>query len=266
MSISNILLLSYGTHSCSTAPLCRDVTAFLLAYRRYLGWTWRPSAVPVETAELGGFGHERPPQRALMSHGVVLRTVKGPVKLARPRNAPPFGPNSSAVSGRVQEDHWLTVIRDLNPVRTHPPLTGNASERLKLTSCVDETQQIQEMKMLLFIQVFQNHRSFREHHQRSWSSLAFRPVPHTTPKPWWRSGSFRSCSVLYSQPRGGGEGAVRATPVVPTYLLSPCVPPPPRLHRVPCVRRGSQVTPASYTEPVVRLGGWGMGWATYPGN
>lgn len=113
--------------------------------------------------------------------------------------------------------------------------------------------------MLLFIQVFQNHRSFREHHQRSWSSLAFRPVPHTTPKPRWRSGSFRSCSVLYSQPRGGGEGAVRATPVVPTYLLSPCVPPSLRLHRVPCVRRGSQVTPASYTEPVVRLGGGGWG-------
>lgn len=69
MSISNILLLSYGTHSCGTAALCRDVIAYLLAYRRYLKWTSRPSAIPLETAELGGFGHERPPQRALVSHG-----------------------------------------------------------------------------------------------------------------------------------------------------------------------------------------------------
>lgn len=55
------------------AALCRDVTAFLLACRRYLKGTSRPSAVPLETAELGGFGHERrpppTPRRALMSHG-----------------------------------------------------------------------------------------------------------------------------------------------------------------------------------------------------
>lgn len=41
---------------------------------------------------------------------------------------------------------------------THPPLTGNSSEFESLTSCVDEEQQIQqtqEIKMLLFIQIFQ---------------------------------------------------------------------------------------------------------------
>lgn len=72
---------------------------------------------------------------------------------------------------------------------------------------------------------------------------------------------YRPVLVVFGSVGRGGEGAVRATSVLPTYLLSPCVPPPLRLHRVPCVRRGSQVTPASYTEPVVKLcmGGVGVG-------
>lgn len=75
----------------------------------------------------------------------------------------------------------------------------------------------------------------------------------------WFTALFWSYWVLHQRP---GRNSSRNVSASLRPAFPPCVPP----HRAPCVQRGSEVTPTSYTEPVVKtcdgrgvVGGWGGG-------